>query len=307
MRYIIDRKKIIKCLVKTGLTIDDEKRLIQAINHYNFNTLINGYSHIFLKKDKVNRYEKEASSNQIIDFYEFDLNFANHLLRYILKLEKQLNTAVAYCLIDVYQLHDHCLMKLNPQYIKEKILVNLDTVNPPISFDNFMNALVKHCAINDLTKAYKVKGTSDIYRMWSELPLDLMCVTWSFATTFNLFISLNSSLIDYIGEQFNVISRNTNGFIDFIHNLLIIRNKISHNYVIYNTQIEYQSNALNNLYNELFKVQVKHIGFYELLQMIEYFVNDYSIIKKTKMYFDKLKIKDQFKRRIMLFGVNNEN
>ena len=79
--------------------------------------------------------------------------------------------------INAFHIEDRCLFKLNPNFIKQNIFSNLKMVNPPIDFDRIIHLLVKYCETNDNTKVYKIKNTKDVFLTWSELPLDIMCLT----------------------------------------------------------------------------------------------------------------------------------
>ena len=307
MKDIINFNAIVKYLERQNLRIDNKTKLKKYIEDNNFNTVIGGYSQIFFKENSKKIYDSEATSSQIIDFYQFDVDFANHVIRLLLRIEKKLNTSVAYTVINAFHIEDRCLFKLNPNFIKQNIFSNLKMVNPPIDFDRIIHLLVKYCETNDNTKVYKIKNTKDVFLTWSELPLDIMCLTWSFATTFSVFLALNDELTEAICEKFNLDRIYTSGFIDFIKNILYLRNLISHNYVLYNARIKYQSEAIKILYFHLFKVNVKHIGLIELLKMIEFFSNDDKLIKNTTLFFNKLKLKEKFKKRVKIFVKGNNN
>ncbi len=298
MRSLVNIKAMIKSLKQKGLVIDDEQRLRKYISFYNYHTLIDGYSDIFLDSQKQNRYLKDASSNQIIDFYKFDINFSNHLLRFLLRIEKKLNTLLAYTIIDTYQIIDKCLLKLNPDYLKKKVFKNLDTTSADYTHETFFGQLTKYLKLNEETKKYEVKNAKGDMEKWKEVPLDLMCLTWSFSVTFTAFCSLDELLADQITSQFGLGSKNTSGFIDFINNCIYLRNIISHGFSLYNAKIKYQSVALNKLYQDIFNIKVKTITLYEMLKLIEFFTNEKDFISKTLYHFNKTSINDQFKQRI---------
>ena len=106
-----------------------------------------------------------------------------------------------------------------------------------------------------------------------------MCLSWSFSTTFNVFISLDDQVINKIIYNFDVDITTNSGFIDFIKNILHIRNLISHNYVIFNSEIKYQSLGLNDLYETIFNKHIEEMDLSKLIKMIEYFTDDDSLSK----------------------------
>ena len=162
MKDIINKKRIIKELQRKGLKIDDKKRLAAALFSFNYNTVIVGYSDIFYSIDNPKRYDRVATSNQILELYEFDTNMGNHLLHYLLRVEKKLNTAVAYQIINQYHLKDKCLLKEDSEFIRKRIFPNLYQVQPPLSYDSLIRILLKYLDTNEHTKNYRHKHESNI-------------------------------------------------------------------------------------------------------------------------------------------------
>ncbi len=302
MQQIINLNQIIKGLKDKHLKIDDPNLLKETLFNYNYNTVIQGYSDIFFVDKNKKEYDSLASSNQIIEFYHFDINFANHLLRYILQIEKKLNTNIAYALINAYSITDRCLFKLTNDFIQRFIFPNYKIANPMLTYDNFIKQLTKYLDTNEYTKKYQVKNVNKLNLRWENVPLDLMCLTWSFSTTLNVFLSLNEEIIRYIADDFGVLNGNISGFIDFIKNILHLRNLISHNYVIYQAKMKFQSNSLNKMYFDLFGIEIKQVTLRHIIQMIEKFVNKPDLISKTITEFNKLKIDQKFKNKVQLFG-----
>lgn len=302
MKAIINLRKIVKDLQHRNLSITNEKKLTNFLFNCNYNTLINGYSDPFIINHKAHLYDKDATSDQIIAFYEYDMYLANRLLIDILKIEKKLNTNIAYCIINAYSIEDRCLLHLPPKFIRDNILVNLNQISPKVGYDEMINKMCKYLSSNEFTKEYELKRVNNNIQKWGEIPLDVMCLSWSFAITFSVFISLDERIQSFITETFNVKDDNCSGFIDFLKNVIHLRNMISHNYVIYSSNVKHQSNALNKLYNDIFNVNVKKIELFELLQLIEYFTLDSRLINEVIKKFVKTKIKNKFKKNIMLFG-----
>lgn len=302
MKEIINLNSIKKELERQNLNVDNVLQFKKYISNFNYNTLIGGFSDIFYFDAEKKKYDNEASTSQIINAYEFDRNVGNALLINILYIEKKINTYVAYTIINVYQLDDKCLLGLDEQFLKQKIFTNIDVVPMFSDFDNFIFILTKHCDNNDLTKRLKIKNRNyDLKVMWSQVPLDLMCLTWSFATTFNTFQSLDNTICSYILDNFNIKSRSVSGFIDFVRNLLQLRNAISHNLPVFNITVKYQSESLNKLYKELTGKTVRVIGIMELIVMIQEFSENPKLLSKIKIFYNNLNIKEKFKKKIPLF------
>jgi abortive infection bacteriophage resistance protein len=161
MQNIINLHDIIKQLAKNGLQINDKGVLSYHIKNFNYNTFIYGYSGPFYS-NKVNRiYDRDATSNEMINLYKFDRDMANHILRFILVIEKIINTNVAYEVINHYNLRDKCLLKLDMRFLDKQVLSNLRDVEPKISFNNFIKKLIKYLPTSPITKQYVKKNTCD--------------------------------------------------------------------------------------------------------------------------------------------------
>lgn len=305
MQKIINFSTIAKKLKQQNLIINIPDKFKKWFFNYNYLVVLNGYSDAFYQNPKTRRYDNKATTSQIMLLHEFDVNFANHMLRDILRIERKLNTKLAYEIINTFRLEDHCLFKKDLNTIKQKIFPNFDLVTPSHDFDRFINNLVRYCDTNIVTKRFMIKTRRKINEKWSELPLDLMCLAWSFATSFNVFVALDDSAANNVLKSFGLNKGNISGFIDFIKNILRIRNMISHSYVVFNMKIKYQSIGLNNLYKSIFGIKVNQITIYEILRMIEHFSGNQYLIRNSKCYFNHLNILPEFKQKIKLFEDNN--
>jgi abortive infection bacteriophage resistance protein len=132
-----------------------------------------------------------------------------------------------------------------------------------------------------------------------------MCLTWSFATTLSIFIALDRRVQNAILFNLGINSEHLTGFIDFLKNILHLRNMISHNNSIYSASFPYNGPALNKMYEYIFRVKTDEINLYEIMQLIEYFSHSKTLISNTKYYFSKLKIQDKFKTKIGIFKTIN--
>jgi abortive infection bacteriophage resistance protein len=161
MQNIINPRDIIKQLSKSGLQIGNKNVLAYHIKNFNYNTFIYGYSEPFYVNQQNRLYDRDANSNEIIDLYKFDRDMANHILRFILVIEKIINTNVSYEVINHFGLRDKCLLKLDNNFLKNEVLPNLREVEPKISYDFFIKKLVKYLSTSTATKQYARKNSCD--------------------------------------------------------------------------------------------------------------------------------------------------
>ncbi|OAV63236.1 hypothetical protein Barb4_05455 [Bacteroidales bacterium Barb4] len=96
------------------------------------------------------------------------------------------------------------------------------------------------------------------------------------------------------------------GFIDFLKNVLHLRNMISHNNVVYSCEFAYQSMALNCVYESVMHKKINRVKLIHMMELIEYFSHTKTLVSNTKYYYGKAKIQQKFKDKIDLFGVKDE-
>jgi hypothetical protein len=161
MQSVVNIRDIIKLLAKNGLGIGDKSLLNYYIKNFNYNTFILQYSAPFLIDPQHERYDREAISDELIALYKFDRDMANHILRFILVVEKIINTNVVYEIINEYHITDKCLFKLQPSFIEHRIFANLKDVEPRITYINFMKKLIKFLPTSEVTKKYMQKNIYD--------------------------------------------------------------------------------------------------------------------------------------------------
>ena len=93
-----DTRTQIGILKSRGVTIKNKrfaKQLIKNINYYN---LINGYKEPFLQAGTAYElYKPGTTLNEIYALYEFDRRLRIVTLEYILEIEKQIKSLIAYC------------------------------------------------------------------------------------------------------------------------------------------------------------------------------------------------------------------
>jgi hypothetical protein len=161
MQNIINSRDIIKQLSKSGLNIGDKNVLSYHIRNFNYNTFVYGYSDPFYINAHNRLYDRDANSDEIINLYKFDRDMANHILRFILVIEKIINTNVTYEVINQFGIRDKCLLKLNPHTIEFSVMPNLKDVEPKTSCNFFLKKIVKYLPTSSVTKGYCKKDTFD--------------------------------------------------------------------------------------------------------------------------------------------------
>jgi uncharacterized protein (UPF0305 family) len=100
--------------------------------------------------------------------------------------------------------------------------------------------------------------------------------------------------------NFNIASEHYKGFVDFIKNIINLRNYISHNGVIYDLPIKYKTEELNSLYHELFNetIELSNFRLVHIVRMIGRLSNDDKLYEKTATYGKNLNIDEPYKSKI---------
>jgi hypothetical protein len=100
--------------------------------------------------------------------------------------------------------------------------------------------------------------------------------------------------------SFNIDHNHYKGFVDFIKNVINLRNYISHNGVIYDLPVKYKTVELNKLYQFLFKdlLNLEDFKLIHLVRMIARMSNDDKLFEKTAGFGKNLDIDEPYKSKI---------
>jgi abortive infection bacteriophage resistance protein len=160
--------------------------------------------------------------------------------------------------------------------------------------------MVKYLDTNKYTKKMVDYDVNDDIFKWRDVPLDLLCLSWSFSTTFSFFIASDRVLRENILSTFGIDKSLYDGFVDFIKNVINLRNNITHNGVVYDSPVKYITDELINLYLFLFKENVSKEDFrlIHLIRMISIISNDMYLYNKTVQFGTNLSIGEPYKGKI---------
>lgn len=93
----------IKLLEQKELFINDKNRLKWYLQSYNYQNFINGYNDFFMINNdrNKNKYKKTASSDGIIELFNFDRLISKYILSSIQNIERMASTALAYTIAKI--------------------------------------------------------------------------------------------------------------------------------------------------------------------------------------------------------------
>lgn len=88
--YILSKEK--------GLEIDNPIQAVNALQHYSYYTIINGYKDLFIDKTVHNKekFKKGTTFSMLYQAHWIDISFSNLIFKYSLLLEKKLKTRLSY-------------------------------------------------------------------------------------------------------------------------------------------------------------------------------------------------------------------
>jgi hypothetical protein len=127
LSQIVSTLENIKHLQEKGLIVTDMEQFKYYVRNFNINTFITEYSEFFA--DENGKYNG-VTSEELINFYNFDRNLANHLFRNLLVIEKIINTNVANSAINEFQIKDKCLFGMDKSRLNQ-IFCNTEQIDPP--------------------------------------------------------------------------------------------------------------------------------------------------------------------------------
>lgn len=295
---VINSDYIIKNLENKGLFIDDHDTFKFYIDNFNYNTFIVYFGSFF---ENDNDLYVNTSSNELIALYNFEKNFSNHLFRDMLILEKRLNTLVAISAINHFNIKDKCLLKHSINELRENIFPNVANIKPYTDLDKLLNKFTKFLDNKKYHRYHQDIETNEVWEQWRNVPLDIMCLSWSFATTFNFFIAVNNNVKKEVLKMFNIERENIQGLFYFLENCINIRNSISHNIPVFDATIKYQNDELNKLYENVLNEKINGSEFRlpHLVKLVSHFSNNNNTLEKTLENLKQIKLREEHKKKLI--------
>lgn len=282
-----DTRTQIGILKSRGVIIKNKrvaKQLIRSINYYN---LINGYKEPFLQQNTTHeKYLPGTKLEEIYALYEFDRKLQIITLEYILEIEKQVKSLIAYCFSKVHGHKNYLkLENFDTQGIRKygqvcdllsnlykKITLNIDkdlSVSHYVGGKNYLPlwVLVNTLSMGDISKYYsnmKQKERNDIARRlkWGIRENQLASCLF-FLSTIRNRCAHDERLFSYLSyidlcnnnyfKYFNKTSNANNYFAVMIAFKMLLSNK---RYKDYHKQIE---DLFNRLDSQLSTISIKKI------------------------------------------------
>lgn len=232
-----------------NLSIHNGSKAISILRREGYYNIINGYKEIFLDSQASQQrnqdcYKTGTNFEQIYHLYDFDRNLRSDLIKYILKMETNVKTKIAYAFSEHY--------KQNFSYLD---INNYDSSNPQRATK--LIARISAVITNNSQKQTQGGQIFHYLDKYKELPLWVLIKKMTLGETFHFFETLDFSikeeivdelLLDFRREYKRSISTQGLNLTDQIVTMLKFINKFrnicAHDERLYNSIIKDQRNKI---------------------------------------------------------------
>lgn len=227
---------------------------MELLTNNNYYYLINGYKDLFIKYiNDEEKYINNATLEEIFSLYNFDSELRINILRYILKIERRIDTYIAYEFSKQYG---------NKNYLKESNFSDNKSVR--LQIDNFVLE-VKSEMIVQTRKGNKM--LNHYINKYGYVPLWVLIRILTFGQVSRFYGFMKQKEQNLIAKKFGVKEKELKVF---LHNLAIIRNICAHDEKLYDLKLK---NAIskNNIHASLnleLKDGVHSMGFKDMFSVI---------------------------------------
>lgn len=278
-------------LKERGIVINDEnaKEILTENNYY---YLINGYKNMFLdNRCQKEKYIENVSLEEIYALYKFDSELRMNLLRYILIIERRLDTYISYEFSKIYG---------NKEYLIENNFDNNKKNNYKIL------SLIADIKANT-TKQIKIgnKMLNHYIKNYGYIPLWVLIRIMTLGEVSKFYEVMKQKDQNAVAKKFGVREKTLK---TYLHNIAIVRNICAHDEKLYDLRLnnaiiknkihsyfslDLQDKKYSNGYKDLFsiiiilKVLLKEIEFKNLYTVL---LNNLEDLKKDIKSIDYNKI-----------------
>lgn len=240
----------------------------EIFTNNNYYYLINGYKDLFIEyQNEDERYINNATLQEIFSLYNFDSELRINILRYILKIERRIDTYIAYEFSKQYG---------NKNYLKESNFSDNKSVRLQIS--NFV-AEVKSDIMLQTRKGNKM--LNHYINKYGYVPLWVLIRILTFGQVSRFYGFMKQKEQNLIAKKFGVKEKELKVF---LHNLAIVRNICAHDEKLYDLKLK---NAIskNNIHATLnleLKDGIYSFGFkdmFSVIIMLKILLNDTDFVE----------------------------
>lgn len=232
----------IDLLKNRGLSFEDEEKAKTILLTHNYYNIINGYKDLFITNGTQDNFLTNSTFEEIFALYNFDKSIKDVILKYILQVENNLRSLIAY----YFSMHHG-----NDNYLKLDSFDNLSNV-PSVTIENRQKRIK---SIQDLIgtiqkEIVRTIGTKDYinhYMMnYGFIPMWVLVNILSFGQLSKFLDLMKQNERILIAQHFNI---SENELIQYTKMLAYFRNLCAHDDRIYNIKLPKYLYIPNNHYH----------------------------------------------------------
>lgn len=260
----------INILKSRNLVIDNEEYVKEILSQINYYNVINGYKSIFLKRDlngilvSPEKFKEGTTFEELYSLYQMDFELKKTIFPYILRFEKLLKTACAYCFSEKHtEAYSYLQMKnySNDESNLTSVLKNIATLSNLVSSNN------------KNTGKPAIKHYIDEY---SQVPLWVLINFLTLGNISYFYNSLDNSLQSMIAKTFsNRYKKDYNSkekieageIIEILKLSTYFRNIIAHDEVMYSFKIRKVSSTQK--FKKYFNNKYTGENLYDLIMLLK--------------------------------------
>lgn len=258
----------IDILKSRNIIIDDYDKAYNLLSKNNYYYLINGYKDLFIDfTSKEEKYINGTKLEELYALYEFDKDIKINFLKYLLLIENEIDTYIAY--------------EFSKSYGHKNYLVPTNFCN-----SSFKQPLIeKFIKDVDLEIGYQYKNSNEMIMHYLDnynyVPLWVLVRILSFGKISKFYSLMKPKEQNAVSRKYNL---RIHEFRIILHNLTLIRNICAHDEKLYD--IKMKNRISSTIYHKKLKIENKNGNY-------QYATRDlFSIIIALKLLLEK----EQFNR-----------
>ena len=255
-------------ILKRRQLIIDESKAREIFRDNNYNYLINGYKDLFLDENsEEEKYKNNANLEEIFALYKFDSELRSTFLKYILMIERRIDTYIAY--------------EFSKQYGEKEYLIESNFNNNKTNNSKIKSLIADINFNTSMQIRNSNKMLSHYIRKYGYIPLWVLIRIITFGQISKFYDLMKQQDQNKVAKKFGVREKELK---TYIHNLAIIRNICAHDEKLYDIRLK----------NTIMKHDI-HKQFNLNLQNGQYakgYKDLFSIVIILKVLLDKKEFKD---------------
>ena len=138
----------IEILKSRNIIVKDYNKAYKILEKNNYYYLINGYKDLFLNEKHKDEYISNTKIEEVYAIYQFDKNMKMIFLKYILLIENEINTYIAYEFSKTYGHKDYLILKNFNNKLATRDLFSIAIILKLLlekeDFNNFYTKIIKN-------------------------------------------------------------------------------------------------------------------------------------------------------------------